>query len=303
MIRVIALRDAAREESRPCRAGLLPILMILCACPALRADDGIGPHPHAAASSVANVRPNQPAGLDGRETTTDRGFDVFDRQGVARTLPTVALFGLISLAPFALLMLTGFVRISIVLTLLRQALGSPQVPGNQVINALALLLTALLMWPHGEAVYRDGIAPYAEGRADLAAAWEAGSKPIRDYMLKQIVLTRHESYLEALHEYAVPASPGRAIPPPGRLEDYPFRVIAPAFLLSELTTALWIGFMIYLPFLVVDLVVAAVLAATGLFMLPPSLVATPVKLVLFVLADGWILVASMLLSTFGPAGG
>jgi flagellar biosynthetic protein FliP len=251
------------------------------------------------AAGREDIRPNQPAAL---EPDDDGRFPRLDRPAAVRTLQTVAVFGLVSMAPVALLMLTGFVRISIVLTLLRQALGSPQVPGNQVITALSLLLTALVMWPWGETVYREAISPYAEGHITLGAAWDAGSRPIKTYMIKQIEETRHQDYLEALYEYAAPRSPGRAEPVPESLEDFPLRVVAPAFLLSELTTGLLMGFYIYLPFLVVDLVVSSVLAATGLFMLPPALVATPIKLILFVLAKGWILVATMLLASFGMAG-
>jgi flagellar biosynthetic protein FliP len=115
-------------------------------------------------------------------------------------------------------------------------------------------------------------------------------------MVHQIESTRHQDYLWQLYDYASPPTAGRVDPVYG--EDFPLRVVAPAFLLSELTTALVIGFYIYLPFLVIDLVVSAVLAAMGLFMLPPSLVALPLKLILFVLADGWLLVASMLLQSF-----
>lgn len=215
-----------------------------------------------------------------------------------KTVQTVALFGLISLAPMGLLMVTAFVRINIVLILLRQALGSPQVPGNQVLTALALLLTALVMRPLGEKVYHDAIVPYTSKKLDLAQAWTAGSQPIKVFMVSQIKKTNHEDYLHALHEYAVPSSPGQTEPALARLEDFPLQVVAPAYLLSELTTALMIGFFVYLPFLVIDLVVSSVLAATGLFMLPPALVATPIKLIVFVLADGWLLIATMLLSSF-----
>jgi flagellar biosynthesis protein FliP len=225
-----------------------------------------------------------------------------DRADAMKTVQTVALFGLISLAPMGLLMVTAFVRINIVLILLRQALGSPQVPGNQVLTALALLLTALVMQPLGEKVYHDAIVPYSSKKLDLAQAWTAGSQPIKAFMVNQIRKTNHEDYLQALHEYAVPSSPGQAEPSPARADDFPLRVVAPAYLLSELTTALMIGFYVYLPFLVIDLVVSSVLAATGLFMLPPALVATPIKLIVFVLADGWLLIATMLLSSFGPAG-
>jgi flagellar biosynthetic protein FliP len=192
-----------------------------------------------------------------------------------KTVETVALFGLISLAPMGLLMVT----------------------------ALALSLTALVMWPLGEKVYRDAVVPYRAGRLELAGAWAAGSQPIKTFMIDQIKKTNHEDYLQALQEYAIPPSPGHGEPAPARVEDYSLRIVAPAYLLSELTTALMIGFFVYLPFLVIDLVVSSVLAATGLFMLPPALVASPIKLIVFVLADGWILIATMLLSTFQAASG
>ncbi len=121
-------------------------------------------------------------------------------------------------------------------------------------------------------------------------------------MIDQIKRTNHEEYLQTLHEYAVPPSPGQADPAPARAQEFPLRVVAPAYLLSELTTALMIGFYVYLPFLVIDLVVSSVLAATGLFMLPPALVSMPIKLIVFVLADGWLLIATMLLSSFVPGG-
>ena len=154
------------------------------------------------------------------------------------------------------------------------------------------------MKPVGDVVYRDAVAPLmAEkiGPAHEPGNWPA--RPIKRFMVDQIVRTRHEHYLtERRLDYATLPSPDRVEPTYG--DDYPFHVIAPAFLLSELTTALTIGFIIYLPFLVIDLVVSAVLAAMGLFMLPPSLVALPLKLILFVLADGWLLVASRLMQTF-----
>jgi flagellar biosynthetic protein FliP len=221
-----------------------------------------------------------------------------NRHEVLRTLQTVALFGLISLAPIGLLMVTAFVRINIVLILLRQAIGSPQVPGNQVLAALALLLTALVMQPVGEKIYVEAIRPYASGQLSAEKAWAVGTQPIKGFMLDQIVWTKHQDYLRSLYDYAVSPSHSRVQPVPARAEDFPLRVVAPAYLLSELTTALTIGFVVYLPFLVIDLVVSAVLAATGLFMLPPALVAMPVKLIVFVLADGWMLVATMLLSSF-----
>ena len=177
------------------------------------------------------------------------------------TAQTVILFGLMSLAPAALLMMTAYVRISIVLTLLRQALGSPQVPGNQVLMALALLLTALVMKPVAVAVYDRGIEPLLAERITPAAAWEAGTSPLKGFMIDQICRTHHEDYITTLDDLAAPDAPDRA--ELTEYEQYPLGVIAPAFLLSELTTALVIGFAIYLPFLVIDLVVSTVLSATS----------------------------------------
>jgi flagellar biosynthetic protein FliP len=216
-----------------------------------------------------------------------------------RSVPTVAFYGLFWLAPIALV-LTAFVRINIVLVLLRQAMGSPQVPGNQVLMVLALLLTALVMRPVGQRVYTEAILPYSTGQATPASAWAAGSTPIKAFMIDQIIQTKHQDYLWTIYRYAAHPSPGQAEPQFGH--EFPFRVVAPAYLLSELTTALWIGFFLYLPFLVIDLVVSAVLASMGLYMLPPALVSMPIKLIVFVLADGWLLVSSMLLSTFAVGG-
>jgi flagellar biosynthesis protein FliP len=253
------------------------------------------------AASHESVGINKPVAQEAEPSGPLR-MPALDRRDAMRTVQTVALFGLISLAPMGLLMVTAFVRINIVLILLRQALGSPQVPGNQVLTALAILLTALVMRPLAEKVYHDAIVPYTSEQMDLKQAWTAGTGPIKGFMVDQIKRTNHEEYLRALHEYAVPESPGQAEQAPARAQDFPLRVVAPAFLLSELTTALLIGFYVYLPFLVIDLVVSSVLAATGLFMLPPALVATPIKLIVFVLADGWLLIATMLLSSFAPAG-
>jgi flagellar biosynthesis protein FliP len=223
-----------------------------------------------------------------------------DTGDAMRTVQSVVLFGLVSLAPVALLMITPFVRINIVLVLLRQALGSPQVPGNQVLMALSLLLSTLVMRPVGERVYADAIAPYMAGKAGAMESWNAGAKPVKTFMVQQIVRTNHQDYLWSLYRHTADASSGAA--EPEEPDQFPLGVVAPAFILSELTTALTIGFMLYLPFLIIDLVVSSVLAAMGLFMLPPTLVAMPVKLIVFVLIDGWLLVADMLLAGFVVTG-
>lgn len=268
--------------------------------------------PKAPAAAVSRV--NQPASVPTDElelepnpepasepptieaTPAPEGGPLVGSADAIRTAQSVVLFGAISLAPVAFLMITPFVRINIVLILLRQALGSPQVPGNQVLMALALLLSALVMRPVGETVYAEAIEPYMAGELAPGDAWSAGTKPIKVFMVEQIARTNHQDYLWTLYDRAGGPSPGK--PEPQTAEEFSMGVVAPAFILSELTTALLIGFYLYLPFLIIDLVVSAALAAMGLFMLPPTLVSAPVKLVVFVLADGWLLVSDMLLSSF-----
>ena len=216
----------------------------------------------------------------------------------------------ISFVPAALLMTTSYVRIQITLSLLRQALGSPSIPGNQVLMALSLLLSMIVMRPVGETIYSRSIEPYMEGRLSQTDAIEAGARPLKRFMVAQIVRTGHEDYLAELLQFAEEQAAGGksragaaasvSLPKisPDTADEYPLHVVAPAFLLSELTTALLIGFAVYLPFLIVDLVVATLLAAMGLWMMPPMMVSTPAKLVLFVLADGWMLTAGALLGGF-----
>jgi flagellar biosynthetic protein FliP len=269
--------------------------------PSVKADSRVtGARAPVGAGKAQAVAPEAPAPAPRPGGATAALLNLGDPEQAVRSVQTVALFALVSLAPVAVLMVTAFVRINIVLVLLRQALGSPQVPGNQVLTALALLLTALVMRPVGERVYARAVEPFANKRLSWAGAYREASGPVKAFMVEQIKATGHERYVWSLYDLSVPPSQGRA--DPAYEDDFPMRVVAPAFLLSELTAALTIGFYLYLPFLVIDLVVSAVLAAMGMFMLPPSLVALPLKLILFVLADGWLLVAAMLLQSFGLGG-
>ena len=175
-----------------------------------------------------------------------------------------------------------------------------------MIVVLSLLLTVLIMRPVGNQVYDRSVTPYLEGRMSQTEAVRNGIDPVRKFMVAQILNTGHAAYLQELGAYARrQENGGKAGNSAERLtleqvkpEDEPLHVVAPAFLLSELTTALLIGFAVYLPFLIVDLVVATILAAMGLWMMPPSLVSTPAKLILFVLADGWMLTAGALMNGF-----
>lgn len=206
------------------------------------------------------------------------------------TLSAAIMFGVASLAPAVLLMTTCFVRMSIVLTLVRQGLGTPQLPSNQILTSLALFLSALVMWPVWSASYRDGIEPYQQGRIELAAAYEQGTLPVRRWMATQIEQAGNRDtmlYFLARH----PSAPKRV----ATYDDVPVETLLPAFLVSELKTAFAIGFRLLLPFLVLDILVATLVVSTGLVMLPPTLVSLPLKLMVFVAADGWSLVVRSLL--------
>ena len=206
------------------------------------------------------------------------------------TLSAAVMFGVASLAPAVLLMTTCFVRMSIVLTLVRQGLGTPQLPSNQILTSLALFLSALVMWPVWSAAYRDGVEPYQQGRIELNAAYEQGSLPVRRWMATQIEQSgNRDTMLYFLSRH--PSAPKRV----ATYDDVPVETLLPAFLVSELKTAFAIGFRLLLPFLVLDVLVATLVVSTGLVMLPPTLVSLPLKLMVFVAADGWSLVVRSLL--------
>jgi flagellar biosynthetic protein FliP len=212
------------------------------------------------------------------------------------TLSAVVMFGVASLAPAVLLMTTCFVRLSIVLALVRQGLGTPHLPSNQILTSLALFLSALVMWPVWTAAYREGVEPYQQGRIELAAAYEQGTLPVRRWMSSQIEQAgNRDTMLYFLSRH--PAAPKRV----ATYDDVPVECLLPAFLVSELKVAFAIGFRLLLPFLVLDVLVATLVVSTGLVMLPPTLVSLPLKLMVFVAADGWTLVVRSLLD--GLCGG
>jgi len=213
------------------------------------------------------------------------------------TLSAALMFGVASLAPAVLLMTTCFVRMSIVLSLVRQGLGTPQLPSNQILTSLALFLSALVMWPVWTAAYRDGVEPYQEGRIELSEAYERGTLPVRRWMATQIEQSgNRETMLYFLSRH--PSAPRRV----ATYDDVPVETLLPAFLVSELKTAFAIGFRLLIPFLVLDILVATLVVSTGLVMLPPTLVSLPLKLMVFVAADGWSLVVRSLLDGLLTAG-
>ncbi len=221
---------------------------------------------------------------------SDNGW--FGREGLGTSLKTILLMSAFTIAPAILLMTTSYVRISIVLFLLRQALGAGQVPSNQIIATLSIFLTMLVMSPVGIDVYQNAIVPYSQGQTTQEEAFNVGQEPIRTFMWKQIERTGNVETIGLFTKYLPD------VETPEYYEDVPWRALAPAFLLSELKTAFLIGFQIFLPFLVIDLVTSCVLVSTGMMMLPPAIVSLPFKLALFVLVDGWTLVVKSLLDSF-----
>jgi flagellar biosynthetic protein FliP len=214
------------------------------------------------------------------------------------------LLTVISLAPAILLMTTSFVRIVVVFGLLRQALGTQQLPPGHVITSIALFMTLLLMFPVWKRSYDEGIKPYTENRITLDQAFERSVDPLRHFMADQIIAAENDDDVFLFLDYV------EAETPQGEEPDYvyydpepgetvvPLVALIPAFMLSELKVAFLIGFQIYLPFVVIELVVASVPISMGMLMLPPVLVSLPFKLLLFVLVDGWTLVVRMLLDSF-----
>ncbi len=207
-----------------------------------------------------------------------------------RLVQLTALIGLLSLAPSLLVMATAFTRIAIVLSLLRSAIGAQGVPPNPVLIGLALFLTLFVMQPVMEDSWRNGLVPMMEGRIGEIEGLAASAEPFRKFMASQV----HEGDLALFLDLAgLPPAPENARP-----DQLPWRALLPAFLVSELKRAFEIGFLIFLPFLVIDMVVASLLMSLGMMMLPPNVVSLPFKLIFFVLIDGWRLVAGSLVQGF-----
>jgi len=202
-------------------------------------------------------------------------------------IQTLLFFTALSFLPALLLMMTGFTRIVIVLSLLRQALGTQAAPPNQVIVGLSLFLTFFVMGPTFDKVYAEAYQPFNENRIAFDEALRRGETPLREFMLKQ---TRQADVML----FAKLAK----VDPAVKTADVPFKVLVPAFVTSELKSAFQIGFLIFIPFLVIDMIVASVLMSLGMMMLSPVLVALPFKLMLFVLADGWNLLLGSLAASF-----
>ena len=218
----------------------------------------------------------------------DIAMDKIETRGdMSVVLQIFFLLTILSLAPAILIMLTSFTRIAIVLSLLRQALGTHQMPPNQVIIGLSLFLTFFIMTPVWSQVNQQALQPYLNEEISHQEALKRAAHPIREFMFKQ---TREQD-LALLVDIA-------SMPRPQNTEGVPTTVLIPSFIISELKTAFQIGFLLYVPFLVIDMVVASVLLSMGMMMLPPIMVSLPFKLMIFVLADGWYLIVGSLVKSF-----
>jgi flagellar biosynthetic protein FliP len=215
-------------------------------------------------------------------TTTKQGGQTY-----SVTIQILALMTLLTVLPALLLTMTSFTRIMIVLSLLRQALGTGQAPSNQVLLGLSLFLTIFIMMPVFEKVNTDAVQPYLEEKIDVTTALTKASEPFRQFMLKQTREADLELFIRISGHSELQSA-----------EDVPFSLLLSAYVTSELKTAFQIGFLIFLPFLIIDLVVASVLMSMGMMMLSPMIVSLPFKIMLFVLADGWSLIMEMLAASF-----
>lgn len=212
-----------------------------------------------------------------------------DGREVAFSIQLLLLLTVLSLAPSIIILLTSFLRISIVLDFLKRALSLQQVPPNQVLMGIALFLTIFIMWPTFSNVYENALRPMSEGRLSAAEAYTEAEKPFRLFMYSQM-----QSDPENIRLFMNL----RGLPKPNTLADVPTYILVPAFILSELTIAFKIGILLYIPFIIIDMVVASTLMSMGMIMLPPVMISTPFKLILFVLVDGWNLMARQLVESF-----
>ncbi len=205
------------------------------------------------------------------------------------SIQTLLMLTSITFLPAALLMMTGFTRIIIVLGLLRQALGTTAAPPNQILVGLSLFLTFFIMAPVFDKIYVDAYQPLSENKISFTDAIEKASVPLKSFMLKQTRESDLALFVRISHS-----------PPLQGPEAVPMRILIPAFVTSELKTAFQIGFIIFIPFMIIDIVVASVLMSMGMMMVSPAMISLPIKLMLFVLADGWSLIIGSLVQSFSP---
>lgn len=220
----------------------------------------------------------------------------FGPERLTNTMALFLLFTILTLAPAIIMMTTSFVRIVIVLSITRQALGTQQLPPNSVLTTIAIFMTFHLMEPVMTDIYHQAVVPYSEGRLNADELVHNGLQPIRDFMSEQIELTNNQDDIWLFIDFRPDINPDTI----QTYDDVPLSILLPAFLLSEIKTAFLIGFQLFLPFLIIDMAISSILVSMGMMMLPPVLISLPFKLLLFVLVDGWRLITDTLLVSFAP---
>jgi len=274
----------------PNRIFLSLLLCILCTAQPGFAQETVGDLAADQAGGATHSKVNLAPGGSG-SMFPDSLPDLTKPQNFSAALQIIILLTVLSLAPAILIMMTSFTRIVIVLSLLRQALGTQSLPPNQVVIGLAMFMTFLVMGPTWQQVNSAALQPYMSGEMTQRQALDRAVVPLRDFMIRQIQLSRNEADVDVFTDFANQP----------RAKDWGevgTMSLIPAFMLSELKTAFLMGFKVYLPFLIVDIVISSMLISMGMMMLPPVLISLPFKLLLFVLVDGWHLITASLLGSF-----
>lgn len=245
---------------------------------------------------VSKIDPVSASGLNPNKTSLKNNsiplfaLSIGDSENSDDLVPALRVVGILTiltLAPAILLLMSAFTRILIVLGFVRQALGSPSMPPNQVLVGLSLFLTYFVMAPTTSKIYETAIAPYMAKTISADVAFERAQAPVKTFMLNQVRKDDVKLFLSLSAEK-----------PPQKPEDISMRILIPSFVISELKSAFQIGFLVYLPFIIIDMIVSSVLMAMGMMMLPPTVVSLPLKIILFVVVDGWNLLASSLIRSF-----
>src|SRR5687768_16487054 len=280
------------------RPGLLKlafamVVLIGTAVASAQSSTGTAPTPPTPAGGIS--RPSAPGAAtpttEGPTRWTPTLPDISNRENFSAALQILILLTVLSLAPAILIMMTSFTRIIIVMSLLRQALGTASLPPNQVLIGLSLFITFLIMSPTWQRVHADALSPYMEGKMSQQEALTRAQVPVREFMIKQIMRGGNDEDVLLFTDFMKQ-------PEPKDFSEVGTMTLIPAFILSELNTAFLLGFKIYLPFLIIDMVISAILISMGMMMLPPVLISLPFKLLLFVLVDGWHLITGSLMGSF-----
>ncbi len=292
------------EDGSMDRAGLSIRVMLIALAMGLCCAEGFGQVLPMMPATPAT--PASPTGGGTGEVSPDRSVgplanpltqlpDVSSRENFSAAMQIIILLTVLSLAPAILIMMTSFTRIIIVLSLLRQALGTQQLPPNQILVGMALFMTFLIMGPTWQRVNQEALQPYMNGTMDQKTALVKAQAPLRIFMANQIQASNNEEDVLLFIDYM---NKDKQVPPPATYDEVGTMTLIPAFVLSELKTAFLLGFKVYLPFLIIDMVISSILISMGMMMLPPVLISLPFKLLLFVLVDGWRLITGSLMGSF-----